>query len=857
MMMGTSVMEMMILLFGGGLSGIPMGMPPAAPDPVMARIAPDDSLVYVAWNGTADASPDSANNAEKMLADPQIKRFIDQLIEVVEKGVRRGAGPGANSRKVATEIPKVVRTIFTRPTTFFIGQVGVGPKGINAPLGFVVNVGENGKDFERSFKLLQDLLADESGASEKEGDTTWYSWPTLQGVPPISWGVENGYFILSVGEGTREQIQARMKGDKDSAFLAGIAKRLPVERGSSVTYINVQNIIKTVTPLMSRQVPDADNFLALLGLNEFKSVSSVTGFDKTHIVSRSWIEVSKRTGVFDVIRSKPLTAEDLASIPADATIAMAINLDVGATVEQVVDLVAKFEPRARDEFDQVVAQSEDFLGFHLMDDLAASVGDRWCVFQSPNQGGPIFTGWTAVASAKDSKKLKDIAAKIERFVSLMNARMQGQRDPRFRREVGIKTTEAEGQTIYFMNSVGEEIPVAPAWCVTETEVVFSLFPQGVVEYLKQRDTPRLADVAQVKERLASKPFSITYYDTKTVFDSVYPMALIGANFLCSEMQRNGFDIDISMLPSPSAISAYLQPSTSSMQFTDDGIELYSNRTLPVGLAAAQSLALPLMLFSVRSSSRAEAPMLGVLSPRRNREMQGKNNLKQIGLAMHNYHDTFNRFPAGGLDENGKANGLSWRVHLLPFIEQGALYQKFNLDEAWDSEHNKKLINLMPTTFKAPGSTAKPGLTNYVVLSHANGIVTGKEGKRIADILDGTSNTILAVEADDKHAVTWTKPADIDFDSKKPHTGLGKLRNGRFMALIADGSVQTISIRISAKMLNNLADRRDGNSVILPDFRKGGDVQQGDAPADDIDDVRAIDPGEAATESRAVDKAVAP
>lgn len=77
--------------------------------------------------------------------------------------------------------------------------------------------------------------------------------------------------------------------------------------------------------------------------------------------------------------------------------------------------------------------------------------------------------------------------------------------------------------------------------------------------------------------------------------------------------------------------------------------------------------------------------------------KSKNNLKMIMLAMHNYHDVYGAFPTNVVDGNGKPI-LSWRVHLLPYLEQDALYKKFKLDEGWDSANNKKLIEEIPDVY---------------------------------------------------------------------------------------------------------------------------------------------------------------
>jgi hypothetical protein len=80
---------------------------------------------------------------------------------------------------------------------------------------------------------------------------------------------------------------------------------------------------------------------------------------------------------------------------------------------------------------------------------------------------------------------------------------------------------------------------------------------------------------------------------------------------------------------------------------------------------------------------------------------GSENLKQLGTALHAYHDKFGHFPpAASYDLQGKPL-LSWRVHLLPFLGEDKLYQEFHLNEPWDSDHNKKLLSRMPAVYRTP------------------------------------------------------------------------------------------------------------------------------------------------------------
>ena len=193
-----------------------------------------------------------------------------------------------------------------------------------------------------------------------------------------------------------------------------------------------------------------------------------------------------------------------------------------------------------------------------------------------------------------------------------------------------------------------------------------------------------------------------------------------------------------------------------------------------------------------------------------------NNLKQIAVAMFNYHDANRTFPPAYRAGKGGKALLSWRVLILPFVEQDALYKEFHLDEPWDSEHNKKLIERMPKLYRSPASHAAPGMTNYLTVRGPNTAFPGDKGITVADITDGTSNTIMAVEVSDKKAVIWTKPDDFEFDEKNPLDGLGGLWPGGFLAAMCDGSVRLIRNSVDPKVLINLFIRNDGN-VIPSDF----------------------------------------
>jgi hypothetical protein len=194
--------------------------------------------------------------------------------------------------------------------------------------------------------------------------------------------------------------------------------------------------------------------------------------------------------------------------------------------------------------------------------------------------------------------------------------------------------------------------------------------------------------------------------------------------------------------------------------------------------------------------------------------QSLQSLRQFGLAMHNYHQTKGHFPPSAIYSKDGKPLLSWRVELLPYLEQDKLYQQFHLDEPWDSEHNKKLLAQMPKLFEAPPS--RELMEEYHTYFQ---VFVGKDAPfkddprkhvRITDFKDGTANTLLVVEAGEP--VPWTKPADLSFDLKGPLPKLdGPFKDG-FNAVFADGSVFFLRRSLKEETLRALITPAGGELI---------------------------------------------
>ena len=189
-------------------------------------------------------------------------------------------------------------------------------------------------------------------------------------------------------------------------------------------------------------------------------------------------------------------------------------------------------------------------------------------------------------------------------------------------------------------------------------------------------------------------------------------------------------------------------------------------------------------------------------------------LKCLGLAMHTYadFDKDGRFPGANAPAEepqggGKKYPVSWRVLILPYIEQDELFKLYRFDEPWDGPNNIRLLDRMPKTFrhpKADSADVPAGHTHYRVFvsrvdAKPSGLFAdGLPGPKLKETPDGTSNTILIVEAAD--AVPWTMPEVLLYDRNQPLPKLGGLFEGQFQAALADGSIHVFRSDIAEDKL---------------------------------------------------------
>ncbi len=250
---------------------------------------------------------------------------------------------------------------------------------------------------------------------------------------------------------------------------------------------------------------------------------------------------------------------------------------------------------------------------------------------------------------------------------------------------------------------------------------------------------------------------------------------------------------------PLGIPAFGAPGGYAPKSSSGGASLATVLVLIVLLLLAIPVILAALLYPALGAARGAA-----------KRAQSSNNMKQLALAMHNYHDVHKCFPPSVVkDADGNAL-YSGRVLLLPFMEQAPLYQGWDFTQAWDSPVNKPLSEAMIPTFRDPADTGPPGQTSYLFVSGPGTI--GEAGKKIdiADIKDGTSNTIMLIEVKNS-GIHWAEPRDWDAATPLPPSNH---KSGNVVGF-ADGSVRPLAPGTPFTTIQAATSRAGGEQVMLP------------------------------------------
>ncbi len=595
------------------LTSMALGVPPGDRDLKLSAIAPADPIAYVTWASMAKPDANGDNPTEKLLAEPQVQVMVQGVVKEILAAIERSGGGNPPDKLMAKELPPLILDALTSPTAIYLGTLEIGDGGASGEGAIISRLG---RDRMASAKQSMDNfeaiwlkeMRGQPTVDLKIGSATLHIVPTPQGVPQVAWGVvADEYMVVTVGPNEAQRIVPILEGTAKPAgavgpkWLADLRGAAHIEREGSIAYVNAARILVMAKSLGG---PEAARVLSAIGVDNLQTYGTVAGLDANGFVSKAFVNFDGRpVGVFGLLGDKPLTVEDLKRIPADSTLAIAGHFDSRAIFNEIRERLGKIDVNSQQDFDLGIKRFEDAVGFSVEKDVLASLGDLVTIHNSPAQGGLVITGATAVVDVKDRARLsaanEKLVAAIEKEAQDRDARDAANEWHR-RRGIYVKEIEYAGQKIYFLNAIGEDWVAAPAWCLTEDKLIVSLYPQMIKSMLdaKGRGEAKagegFADTSRVKQLFdgGRAPVFAGCLNMQALFQTGYPLLHGAATAACGEMQRDGMNIDVSMLPSMNAIVPHLGMDTTAVYRTPTGLMAENHSVIPsapAGIAAQSTL----------------------------------------------------------------------------------------------------------------------------------------------------------------------------------------------------------------------------------------------------------------------------
>ena len=813
---------------------------PAESDKAPETFLPAEPHIYFAWDGeTAHHDAWEKTAAYQALQESGLVPVATKMFaDLVARST--GEQEAVFDRVLQTAKENGISLAITTPTA----------EGLSIPWGVIVL--HNGAELGPQISgLVQQIAQPQSGIFLKTETRAGRDISILnfQQFPPaeIGWWTEGGHLVVAAGNLAVDSALAVIDGKEKNITTSRLWKanrsgKQPFE-ANMLAWLDTERLFKTVGPIpLPLNGPQSDpvplrQLLQAAGVDGVKSYVYRSGYDGVATVSEARVEMNedRQQGIGQLILQKPITLDALPPLPAQISSFGAASFDFSTwydVVAGIIDRVTKFgPPEAKQQMDAAFAQAHEALGLDVKSDLLEPLGNVLCVYNDSGQG-PLILGLTVAISVDDAKKLRSsIDTLLDRAARQLPPKM-----------LNIRRTEKRGASIVTLEIA--EAVANPSFVVTDDWFVISIVPQTLETFLLRADGKLptwkpAGELAKAIEGLPKEFTSLTISDPRESYRLVAGLAPIVLPILRKVAKASNPDAPIEIpvavadLPPAETVVEPLFPNVAVTYIEGNTLVRHSRSSLPgfiggdsgaAGVATA-AVAVALILPAVQQARQAA------------RRTQSKNNLKQIMLALHNYHDAMNSLPAGTVETSARdpKERLSWMTSLLPYLEEDPLYSQLDQNQPWNKGANEEVARKSIPTFLNPalpeGQAGEPAKTHYVgiagvgkdgpnlpVTSPKAGMFAYNRATRFADIHDGLSNTMTVTEATAQSTGPWTRGGEATLRAltKQPYVngpdGIGGPYTGGFNAALGDGSVRFLSTEIDPKVLEAISTIRGGETV---------------------------------------------
>ncbi|MFT7634225.1 MAG: hypothetical protein ACI87E_005284, partial [Mariniblastus sp.] len=501
--------------------------------------APENCWSYSAWSAAKTNDPNSSNESERLLAEPEIREFIDDLIQ--RAGLLAPAMVADQPEEIQALVhelgPMLAESVFKNAGCFFIQDFKL-PNGRNGDMPslkalLMIDAGGNAQPLVDLFTKLYSLEGEAPGKTGIEGVTfTKIELGGESGDEPggesgleILLGNVDGKLMIGVGQDTIEGALRRMAKQQIPTWVREFKSRERINRVTNFSYFNVEEI-RGVFESMGG--PEATMVIGFSGLGNVDTIETATGFSEKQSISRMLIRTDGRPeGLLDLASADGIQSSELQQFPDDALFATGISIDPGR-VFRFFQMASIQLGGRNDDFGQFLEEFKRETGVDLKRDLVDNVGKTWTLYNGAGDGW--LSGLTLTGTLKDSQGLAEAS---QRLIKRIVKETAGDRyAPKF-----FERTVGEHK-IYTLRVPQTPFPIEPSWCVADDRIILGLYPQAVQTALKPQDGAN-ALITQSHFDFLSQPFSgelqdarligMAYIDTATQFELSYPYVLVMAN----------------------------------------------------------------------------------------------------------------------------------------------------------------------------------------------------------------------------------------------------------------------------------------------------------------------------------------
>jgi prepilin-type processing-associated H-X9-DG protein len=822
-------------------TGLAWSFAPDSKSPGIEKLLPAGSVLMVSLDGGLQHKA----AFEKTAAYEALytSGLVDGLKKALERIRTQAQSAGADEKVMAT-IANVATHVCDNGVGF---GLSIEPNTEGPPKVVAVAVLTEGAQFFDELDKALKAAINEGGKAEVETGTKHGRQVSSVVVPDspgvdIGWWKEGNHLVLAAGINGVESALSIADGSAPNVTTNALYKKYSTSKNfeqTGIAYLDFAALRTTfgglpLPPLPNGEQITVNDILKILGLTNLNAAVTQSGIKDRALWSESTVEApGSRSGLLALMDQPGFTLKDLPPLPPkllSLTSAQVNGKSLYDTIYQVGMGFAKLsQPDIEAQFQQNLAQAEQHLGFKVKDDLIALFNGPACVFA--DGGGAQFEAVGAAVKVSDGDKLGTTLQKIFDLVSQES-----------RGEVVFEKSTKAGRTLHVMR-IRQFGLISPTICIDKGWMHIAAMPQAIEASLLRADGKLQSwkpteDYAAALKEMPEKFTGLSISDTQTTYRNLLSAApmLIGLAKSALAQQQNvqfEFPLEPEDLPPAELVAQGLFPNVTVGYSDANGFKQLSRNSMPgleigasVGVAA---VGMALLLPAVQQAREAA------------RRTQSNNNLKQMGLALHNYHDVFGQFPPGThlnekLDPDER---LSWMSEILAFIDQAPLYDRLDRDDEWNKGKNEAVSQTVIPTYLHPSvshvDTSEGAVTHYVGLAGVGedgpkldaknpkaGFFGYNRATKISQITDGTSNTV-AVSESDGESRPWMRggPSTIRPLTESPYIGgsdgIGGISPLGANMLFGDGSVRFISQNIDDKVMEALVTIAGGEVIDSNDF----------------------------------------